>query len=364
MTHLMHLTRLESLAFLRSKSALFWTFAYPVVLLVLLNALFSQSATKLNVEIDDLSRGQASIVKDALIERVSFIEGLEFAFDDVDNEAPIRGGTVRLTFDETFSEAGGNVTIGFKPPVSAETGSTIAMVSEALEYMNRTAVTADPNWTLAYDVTEGAATGGQASTRFLITGLAALTIITTALFGFTGVIIQLRDAGALRPFQIMPVKRRDYILAFSASRGVILLVFSLIFIIGANLIYRAGIDLSLGTLALALVTSAAGIFAFLGIGLAIAAFITKPATGQAVINTLNLPVIFLSDLFIPVSAMPEWIQSIVSVSPIYAFVNLLRNIFDGRSFGAADVQTLVMLFALGTLAFWIAMSSFKWRPAK
>lgn len=362
MKSLWHLTRLETLSFLRSKTALFWTFAYPVVLLVLLHALFGQPTSRLTVEIDDRSPSMAStLVTDILEERLAYIDGIEMAFVKTDGKAPVGNGVIRITFPQEATREGAGVIINFKPPVSPEVGSAISMISESVEYLNRKSIISDPPWTLSYAVTDTSEDSGNNGARFLITGLAALTIITTALFGFTGVLIQLRHGGALRPFQVMPVKRLEYILAFSASRALVLLVFSLCFIYLADLVYDSGMDLSLKVLGLTALASAIGIFAFLGMGLVMAAFITSPTTGQAVINTLNMPVIFLSDLFIPIKSMPEWLQEVVSFSPIYAFVNLLRSILGGEALSGDELQTLLILFVLGIVAFGLAMKSFKWR---
>ena len=357
MNGLGQLTRLETLAFLRSKSALFWTFAYPVVLLILLNALFGQAAARLAVEVDDRSAGGAQFVLQTLEARVEQIDGFELDFETVAADAPVGSGAVRVTFKQGFSENGGDLLIGYRPPITPETGSAISMITETVEHLNRVSVMPDPTLRVGFEQRDAAITPGSNGAHYLITGLAALTIITTALFGFTGVLIQMRHAGALKPFQIMPVTKRDYIVAFSASRAIVLLVFSILFILVANLVYQAGIRLDPVTVGLAILVSGVGIFAFLGMGLALAAFITKPATGQ------NIPVIFLSDLFIPISAMPDWLQTLVSWSPIYFFVNLLRGILEGGALGAEERATLAILFALGAGTFWIAMRAFKWRTA-
>ena len=121
--------------------------------------------------------------------------------------------------------------------------------------------------------------------------------------------------------------------------------------------------LSGSVLSMAALVSVIGIIAFLGIGLLIASLITSPVTGQAIINTLNLPIIFLSDLFIPVSAMPQWLQSIVAYSPINAFVNLLRHVLDGQALRSADIQVLIVLTLIGVGSYAISMKTFNWRTS-
>jgi len=303
-----------------------------------------------------------SFFTDLLDERIDYIQGLELALEKVGGEDPVSGDAIRLTFDKEFDRYGGRVTIGFQEPIKAELGGIVALISETFEYMNRVAVSPEPSWKVAYDVRPaGAGAGNTLTTPYLITGMAALTIISTALFGFSGVLIELRHVGALRPFQIMPVKRTEYLAAFSVSRAVVLLLFSLIFIYGANAIYSAGIDFSPQVFFSAVLTMVVGIAAFLGIGLAIAAFMTKPSTAHALINVLNIPIIFLSDLFIPVSIMPAWLQNVAEHSPVYLFVNLLRRVLDGGAITQNDIATLALLALIGMVFFSIAIAFFKWR---
>lgn len=367
MNALLSLTRLETLAFLRSKTTLFWTFAYPIVLLVMLYALFGGSAaTRTTVQVENLSQSNlADRIVETIEQRLAYVDGFDIDFEFVEASTPLKGGEVRVVIPEGTTDTGGDVRLAFEPPVSPNGGAAISMVSEVVEIMNREAATDTPAWAFSYgsaapaEPSEGSGNGAG----FLITGMAALTIISTALFGFTGVLIQLRHSGALKPFQIMPVKQLQYVTAFSVSRIVVLMAFTLGFVCVFNLVYRAGMTLSGSVLLLTALVSLVGIFAFLGIGLLIASLITSPATGQALINTLNIPIIFLSDLFIPVSSMPEWLQSAVAYSPINAFVNLLRHVLDGQALEAGNWAVLGVLMAIGVASYVISMKTFKWRVA-
>lgn len=218
-------------------------------------------------------------------------------------------------------------------------------------------------WTFLYPVLLLALLGAiftDTDKGYLITGMAALTVISTALFGFTGVLIDLRARGALLPLQLMPISRMQFLTAFAASRIVILLGFSVIFVIIANHVYGAGLSLALLDLGALAGLVLAGSLAFLGLGLVIAAFVSRTATAQALINVANLPIIFLSDLFIPIAIMPLWIQAIAPWSPINSFVDALR-----RATEPADAQFALPVFAmLCTLAiagFTLASLRFRWR---
>lgn len=194
---------------------------------------------------------------------------------------------------------------------------------------------------------------------YLITGMAALTVISTALFGFTGVLIDLRARGSLIPLQLMPIGRLQYLTAFAASRLAVLTVFVIVFVLITNWFYQAGLVMTPATLSTFVALVAIGSSAFLAVGLLIAAFVAQPTIAQALINIVNLPIIFLSDLFIPVSSLPKWLGDVVVWSPINGFVAGLRQVLtlDGYSIGS----TVLGLCVLGLVSFLIAVRAFLWR---
>lgn len=218
-------------------------------------------------------------------------------------------------------------------------------------------------WTFLYPVLLLALLGAifaDTDKSYLITGMAALTVISTALFGFTGVLIDLRARGALLPLQLMPIGRMQFLTAFAASRTVILLGFSVMFVAVANHVYGAGLSMAVADLGALALFVLVGSLAFLGIGLVIAAFVDRTTTAQALINVANLPIIFLSDLFIPISVMPLWIQAVAAWSPINHFVDALRRATEpGEAQFAAPV--FGMLATLSVIGFVLASVRFRWR---
>jgi ABC-2 type transport system permease protein len=60
--------------------------------------------------------------------------------------------------------------------------------------------------------------------------------------------------------------------------------------------------------------------------LALALRSTKQETQMAIVNLINLPLMFASNTFFPISMMPEWIQAIASVNPISYLTDALRQL--------------------------------------
>ena len=196
---------------------------------------------------------------------------------------------------------------------------------------------------------------------FLIVGLAALTVVSTALFGFSSVLVEMRSTGSFKMLQIFPIRRFEFLMAFTLSRVLLLTTYCLLFIYILAVAYGLQLPIRIQTVLSVATMILLGSIAFMAVGLIIAGTITKPATAAAIINLINVPVIFLSDLFIPVSVMPETVRAVATLSPVYMFVNDLRSITTGADSLIDHWDTLTYLLVLSVICLSVAVSVFKWR---
>lgn len=56
---------------------------------------------------------------------------------------------------------------------------------------------------------------------------------------------------------------------------------------------------------------------------------TSWETQQAIVNLLNMPLIFASNIMFPAKYMPEWLQPIVNVNPISYATDISRQLLLG-----------------------------------
>lgn len=81
--------------------------------------------------------------------------------------------------------------------------------------------------------------------------------------------------------------------------------------------------------------------------LAVALRSTRWETQMAIVNLINLPLMFASNTFFPISQMPEWIQAIARVNPISYLTDANRQL----TVLPLDVSSLMVDFAfLGVFA--------------
>jgi len=204
-----------------------------------------------------------------------------------------------------------------------------------------------------------AAPGYSRSTYYVI-GLTVLTIVSTALFGFTGPLIALRAEGGLKLFQVMPIRRISFTLGYASCRVLILLVFAFFYIYLGMAIYGAERTMSLGNWLLIMFLVALSSAAFLSLGMAVAGVVTKINTANTLMHLVNIPIMFLSDLFIPISLMPDSIESVARYSPVFMLADSMRQVAAGTAGLAECWLTILYLAVLAVIGTIFAAFSFRW----
>ncbi len=117
--------------------------------------------------------------------------------------------------------------------------------------------------------------------------------------------------------------------------------------------------LTLARFALALVVGAA---TFCALGLATVSFLPNTDSAIVTTNAIVLPLLFLSGVFIPITATsPSWIQWVARVFPVRHCVNAMQAAFLGVPFSWGDVGVVALW---GVAALVIALRFFTWEPRR
>ncbi len=181
---------------------------------------------------------------------------------------------------------------------------------------------------------------------FLAVGMLSFIIIFTAMFSGMSIVWD-RRLGTLNKVMSTPVARGSIVMSKVISSVMRSLVQAAIVLVLAILL---GMDTShmsllgvIGTFAsLALLS-----FGFSAVFLMLALRSTNQNTQMAVVNLLNLPLLFGSNALFPANLMPEWLQAFVRVNPISYATDIGRQLL----LGAGGMSSLAFDFAyLGAFA--------------
>jgi ABC-2 type transport system permease protein len=108
-----------------------------------------------------------------------------------------------------------------------------------------------------------------------------------------------------------------------------------------------------------------GAVSFCALGLAITSVIPNADAAPAVVNASILPLLFISDIFIPTSNAPDWLNDLASIFPVAHFASGLHRAFDPFVTGSGlEIKDLVVMAVWGLLGVFISVRYFSWEPKR
>jgi ABC-2 type transport system permease protein len=197
---------------------------------------------------------------------------------------------------------------------------------------------------------------------FYVPSIAAFSVITAC---YTNIAISLsfaRDSGTLKRIHGSPLPVWAFMFARIAHSVLIAILLVVICAAFGAIFYHATLPTStLPAFALTLVVGAA---AFCALGVAVTAVIPNADAAPAVVNASILPLLFISNVFIPLQNPPAWLDFVSKLFPIRHFADALVGSFFQLSGSGLHTNDLLILGAWGVAGLVVAIRFFGWEPRK
>ncbi len=181
---------------------------------------------------------------------------------------------------------------------------------------------------------------------FYIPGSIGIVILSSSFVGIPLTLTTYRETAVLRRFRVTPVKISTLALGFSISQ----FAFIIVGIVALFVIGKIFFDFQVfGSWAALIGVIFFGMITFQAIGSAIGSIAGSSRSANIMIWTMFMPMMILSELFMPLSILPAWLQPIAKALPLTPINTLLRDIVYG--------VPLDDLWRLGVMAGWLVLSS-------
>ena len=195
---------------------------------------------------------------------------------------------------------------------------------------------------------------------FYVAAMAAFAVITACYTNLAISVCFQRDAGILKRVRGTPLPGPAYLSARVLHAMIVSLV--LVAITAAFGAAFYGSDLPSGVDLLVFVfTVLVGAASFSALGLAVTALVPNADAAPPVVNVTILPILFLSDIFIPLEDPPLWVDIVGLVFPVRHFSEAMQAGFLGTEFQWSDV---VVVAAWGLAGLILAARFFSWEPRR
>jgi ABC-2 type transport system permease protein len=195
---------------------------------------------------------------------------------------------------------------------------------------------------------------------FYVPAISTFSVITAC---YTNIALSLtfsRDSGVLKRIHGSPLP----VLSYLGARilHAILIAILLVAICAAFGAVFYGATLPTTTLPAFALTVVVGAAVFSILGVAVTALIPNADAAPAIVNASILPLLFISNVFIPLQNPPQWLDVLGKIFPVRHFADAMIGSFFAVSGSGLHTNDLLVMgaWAIGGLV--VAVRYFQWEP--
>jgi len=336
------LTRARLLEFVREPEALFWVFAFPLVMALVLGFAFRDKAPEpipVGITGDARPDGPA-----AALSRSSTLKTTSFRSIE-EGRAALRTGKIALLVQDRTP-----VVYEYDP---TRPDSRVARL-EVDAAVQRAGGRSDPVAVRDEQVHEK----GSRYIDFLVPGLLGLNLLSTSVWGIGFGIVNARMKKTLKLMTATPMRRSDYLLSHMFSRFVFLGIESTAIVLFGVLVFGVPVRCDPATLVFLCVFAG---LSFTGLGLLCGSRVQTFEGVNGLINAILVPMWLLSGVFFSSERFPKAFQPLIRALPLTAANEALRAaMLEGRGL-LTLLAPLAILLVWALTSYTIALKIFRWQ---
>jgi ABC-2 type transport system permease protein len=350
--------------YLRSRSAAFFMFAMPIILVLVFGSIFSSSTTKLDVQVQNLDEGQSGAAYLKILNETGSVN-VKMIPKDVNLAQYIKDNSLSVAvmipgnFSTSLAEslaANGSLPVDitvYGDPSQSTFGSVMTSVQTAESIMNFHFANARP--VLVVSV-QSVASDKFENMDYFLPGVVGITIMTNALYGMTAVCAEYKSKGYSKLLATTTLTKGEWLTSKVLTYSVLLSASVVVTYVVAVLVL--GLHVSLTPMTFALIP--AGAFLFTSAGMLLGSVSKDAESASAIANAIGFPMMFLSGSFFPVELMPDFLQVVAKGMPM----TYLNNAFRDTMLFNNDVSALAnmgILLAIGAVLFIAGSKLMSWK---
>lgn len=350
--------------FVRDRAALFFTFIFPVMFVLIFGWVFNQSGLqtfKIGI-VDQGSPQSASYVNGALDGII--VDGhkvFEIEKGDLEKELnSLRKGNldaailIPSNMDSSLAlKQPVNLPVYYDPSQTSNQQILIPILTRVVDDIDR-GMQGSPK---LLGLEENSIQSHKLRyIDYLVPGILGMSLMFTGIFGGLP-IIQQRQARIIKRLGCTPLRRSILVFGELAFRIILVLLTAALIILVSRLAFGVQMIGNWGSLFGIVLL---GTLVFSCLGYLIAAFVKTEEGAIPIINAITFPMMFLSGTFFEVNNMPAFIEPIVKILPLTYLGDALRQIMvDGSPLHSMTTDIVVMAgWTVVSLAFTIPF--FRW----
>jgi ABC-2 type transport system permease protein len=350
--------------YLRSKVGAFFTFAFPILLILLFGAIYSASGTqKVSLPVQNLDGGSFSVAYLNELNNTTLVN-IKMIPTDANMTSYINDNSLSLALqipanfgskiaDGLGSNYSGPVLVTVYGDKSQSTfGTAVAAVEAA-------SVSFNYNLSRTLPLVAPGVQGLKEGYKFLdyfLPGVVGITVMTNSLFSMSSICAEYRQRGFFKLLATTKLRKHEWLISKFVFFSIILILSLLTTFAVASAAFGTHSSITL----LALVMIPGGAFLFVSLGMLLGVAIKDPESGVAVANAIGFPMMFLSGSFFPIDMMPHFLQVVATALPLTYFNNGLRDTMVYGNTGGA-LANLAVVLVVGAVFFVLSSRLMSWK---
>jgi len=192
--------------------------------------------------------------------------------------------------------------------------------------------------------------------QFLAPGFMALTVVTGTLSGLAAAIAREKEQGSMDGMIVAPIPRYAIVIGkvlAQTARGMI----QASVILGISVLVF-GVRIY-GSPFLMILVMVLGVASFAGIGIIATSIAAEQETAMAMMMLLQFPMMFLSGVVLPIEQLPDWLQLVGKMLPLYYAADALRKIIILSASFAQILPDVMVLIVYAAVTLGLAIPIFQ-----
>lgn len=368
--------RVFSRGYLRNKFGLFFGLIFPVILILIFGAIFSGNSSG-TISVYTQNQDTGPFPSSQMDIAAQFVQALNGTMPDgtrVSDTWPIQVELVspsenftKYLADHSSSDgiiipadfsakylAGQRVDVTvYGNPTSSTSGLVSGTVSGVanmfnLQRFNGSTVISISSTTVNTEQTQ--------YVDFLIPGLIGFSILVSPMFSLVNISSEYKKTKLFKQLSLTPLTKMEW-LASKVLWYIVLTVLSFLLMVTVGvMLFGAHVTLTVWLIPFLVL----GPTLFASLGMLVGTVTKNPETAGVIGNIVTFPMMFLAGTFFPISIMPQYLQSIAHVLPLYYIVEGLNNVMVYANYTGAVID-LAVVAVITVVIFAAAVRLFKWR---
>lgn len=356
------ITRASLRAIFRSPSAIIFSFAFPLIFILVFGFIGGGSRMSVRVAFDSKSDTTSDLYKAiAGMDGVKVVTGSEEQLSSDLEKGRLHAiiGLRKNNAPDSFPKY--SIVLTSSEAVNPQNIQVLrSMLRGMIDGMNQRVFPHAPSYATVSNNVERVPGRIYRTIDFILPGQLGFSLLSAGVFGVAFIFFSLRQTLVLKRFFATPIARPYIVFGEAISRVIFQLTTAVVILLIGHYAFHFTLINGWVTFLELLALSFIGLAVFMGFGFVVSGLAKNESSIPPFANLFTLPQFLLSGTFFPIDNFPGWLQPLCKVLPLTHLNDAMRNVaFEGAHLADCGSQ-LGVLAIWGVASYAIAIRVFKW----